>query len=232
MQARTIIIALALAMATNTVANATGFPPTDFIWTGFYVGGHAGWGEARFKNLFFYNPSNEHPEPEGWLGGVQAGYNHQWGMWVLGIEGDVSFLDETDTAFDRGQIRSAADSVRVDVDTLATLRVRGGPTFGRFFVFGTVGAAWTDAKWTACDCNDTRDKITLNFDDVGVAYGGGVEVALANRWSIKGEGLVFDFDDQKRFKTRLFEGPNRRDTFPEFSHVIVWRVAVNYRFGR
>ena len=187
-----------------------------------------GQGEANFNHLFFL--SAEKPDTEVWLGGVQAGYNHQWGMWLLGIEGDVGFFDESDTAFDPHEPRAHADSVRVNVNTLTTLRVRGGPTFGRFFLFGTVGAAWADAKWTACDCDDTNQKMTLDFDDVGVAYGGGVEVALANRWSIKGEGLVLDFDDRQRFKTHLLND-EAKDTFPEFRDLVVWRVGVNYRFG-
>jgi outer membrane immunogenic protein len=162
-----IFVAVATVLAFSIAAHATGFgaPPPGFTWSGFYVGGHVGHADADFDGLLDSDELADFPEfvvfgsrldVEGVLGGVQAGYNQQWGMWVLGIEGDVGFLNASDKVFDPdpgpdgrpGQ----TDNVRAEVDTLATLRVRGGPTFGRFFVFGTVGAAWADAKWTACDC--------------------------------------------------------------------------------
>ena len=160
MGAKIIGLPVALALAICTGANAWGFgpPPPGFSWTGFYVGGHLGYGDGEFNGIFDSGELPGFPEfvargpldVEGFLGGVQAGYNVQLGMWVLGVEGDISFLDESDKAFDPDPGPGPdTDQVRANLDTLGTLRVRGGPTFGRTFVFGTVGAAWADASWTA-----------------------------------------------------------------------------------
>src|SRR4051794_18636517 len=52
-------------------------------WSGFYVGGHAGygWGHDPFTDL------NETIaltgiDPKGFVGGAHFGYNQQWGNWV------------------------------------------------------------------------------------------------------------------------------------------------------
>ena len=52
-----------------------------FAWTGFYVGGHAGYGWSEAENL----------DPKGWFGGGQIGYNWQYAPnWVFVLEADIS----------------------------------------------------------------------------------------------------------------------------------------------
>jgi outer membrane immunogenic protein len=83
-------------------------PAPVFSWTGFYVGGHvgAGWGTTEsnvdvgrtiFENFGFNGLALIVPlaqtQMNGFLGGAQAGYNWQAGMWVFGIEGDFSGAD-------------------------------------------------------------------------------------------------------------------------------------------
>jgi outer membrane immunogenic protein len=247
MRTATIVAAVATALAVTTSANATvlGPPPPGFSWTGPYLGGHVGHADVDFDGIFDSSQLNNNPDylvrgsridVEGWFGGLQFGYNMQWGIWVLGVEGDIGFLDQSDKVFDPDPgVNVPADQtdyVHANVDTLGTLRVRGGPTFGRFFVFGTVGAAWTKVKWTVCDCeanNQARSKDTLNFDASGLAYGGGIEVALGDRWSIKSEGLILDFDDRK--STARLNAESDPHDFAELEQIVVWRVGVNYRFG-
>jgi opacity protein-like surface antigen len=69
-----------------------------WTWAGFYIGGNLGYGVSRFNTdtlfsqaalagpLFADSSSTKH---YGALGGGQAGYNWQLGMWVAGIEADV-----------------------------------------------------------------------------------------------------------------------------------------------
>ncbi|OAF13047.1 hypothetical protein AYJ54_45800 [Bradyrhizobium centrolobii] len=72
--------------------------PSD--WTGLYVGGHFGYGEANFG-------PGTHPLPEqsvlrphsatGLTGGYQVGYNRQFAnRLVLGIEADATFTSPLD----------------------------------------------------------------------------------------------------------------------------------------
>ncbi len=62
-------------------------PAPVYNWTGFYVGAHVGYGWA----------SSGLGDLDGFLGGVQAGYNWQFSRnWVFGIEGDISATDMND----------------------------------------------------------------------------------------------------------------------------------------
>ena len=69
------------------------------IWTGFYVGGNVGSAWAHDETTISTTipvgggigvsaPLTSQSET-GFIGGVQGGYNYQWGMFVLGIEADA-----------------------------------------------------------------------------------------------------------------------------------------------
>ena len=76
----------------------------DYSWTGFYLGinGGYGWGNAdtdfdpgptvgSFEAL---EPTTLSPDPDGFVGGGQIGFNYQFGKWVvLGLESDFQGSD-------------------------------------------------------------------------------------------------------------------------------------------
>jgi outer membrane immunogenic protein len=77
-------------------------------WTGFYIGGNAGysWGRSS-TDLTYFNTttgaiiapppgsiSNASFDMNGAIAGGQAGYNWQTGNWVLGVEADIQWSDE------------------------------------------------------------------------------------------------------------------------------------------
>ena len=75
-------------------------PTNSYHWTGGYVGGHAGWGRGRANTSFTplpnavqfidLTPTTLRPNPSGFNGGAQAGYNWQSGRFVVGAEADVA----------------------------------------------------------------------------------------------------------------------------------------------
>jgi outer membrane immunogenic protein len=87
-----------------------GAPPPAYApvndWSGFYVGGHAGygWGHDPFTSsvgglqggIPGFQSFNVPPvtltgiDPKGFVGGAHFGYNQQWGSWVGGLEIDIS----------------------------------------------------------------------------------------------------------------------------------------------
>src|SRR3954454_17421689 len=60
--------------------------PIAYNWSGFYIGAHGGWG-------FGNGEANGDPVDDGFVVGGQIGVNWQFNQFVLGIEGDGSFVD-------------------------------------------------------------------------------------------------------------------------------------------
>ena len=96
--------AMAADQGIRAPAPAYAAPVSD--WTGFYVGGHAGygWGHDPFTDselpinggvpgvqVFNINPVTiTGLDPKGGVYGGHFGYNQQWGNWVGGLEFDIS----------------------------------------------------------------------------------------------------------------------------------------------
>lgn len=120
--------------------------PIAYNWSGFYIGLHGGWGWG--DGAF----------DDGAVAGGHLGVNWQWNNFVLGVEGDGSWVDFG------------------PIDSVETIRARGGFAFDRFLVYGTGGAAFQD------------------FDDLGWVAGGGGEFALTDFVTVGVEYLHYDFD--------------------------------------
>ena len=76
--------------------------PAPFSWTGYYVGGHIGygWGDFDVVDANIGPTQTTHLHPSGWFGGGQIGYNVQFASrWVLGLEIDISGSDLRDSGF-------------------------------------------------------------------------------------------------------------------------------------
>ncbi len=56
-------------------------------WSGFYMGVNGGYGWASEKDPYV-TPVIGKFQPQGGLFGLQAGYNHQIGSYVVGVEAD------------------------------------------------------------------------------------------------------------------------------------------------
>jgi outer membrane immunogenic protein len=96
--------------------------PIAFNWSGFYLGGHGGYG---FGSGIF---------TDGFVIGGQVGVNWQFNGFVLGAEGDGSFVDWG------------------GVEAVGTARLRAGLGFDRFLAYGTGGVAlqdFDDVGWVA-----------------------------------------------------------------------------------
>jgi outer membrane immunogenic protein len=138
--------------------------PVDYLpaitWTGFYFGGHVG---AAFPE----NDDVDIVEDGDVLAGVHVGVNWQTPRnFVVGVEGDVDFLD--------------------GIDYLATVRGRLGYAFGPTLAYATGGAAFLGAQ------DDAGDDIT----DTGYVAGLGIEHKLRENISIGAEALYYSFDGE------------------------------------
>ena len=73
-------------------APPAGALPVTYDWTGFYIGGHVGygWADKDWRDAFGLATTHK---ADGFLGGGQVGFNYQINQFVLGVEGDVSWAN-------------------------------------------------------------------------------------------------------------------------------------------
>ncbi len=136
-------------------------------WSGFYIGGMGGYG--------WYNSDGS---LKGGIAGGTAGYNWQTGSLVLGAE--------TDAAWSNVGASDSFLSARVTMQALGTARARIGMTFDQILIYGTGGYAWINNKVSASNGIVSVSETHLHS---GWTAGGGIEVMLAPKWSMKGEYL-------------------------------------------
>ena len=215
-----------------------------FNWTGLYVGAHAGygWGETDAATTLLLNgdtldahsTASNSFDSDGWLGGFQAGYNYQVGRWVLGVEADYSFSD-IDGSFNYEPATGPQKLAGGDMDWLVTVRGRIGHTFDNVLLYGTAGLAiaefggFVDHYWSN---GNPADHAAFSSTETGWTVGGGVEVALSQNQSLKGEYLYLRFDDVSgNMRSPIFGAGYEVDAENDVSlHTV--RFGLNYRFGR
>jgi outer membrane immunogenic protein len=180
-------------------------------WSGAYIGVHggAGWGELAPEG-------NITEDLDGWLAGVQAGYNAQFGNFVLGIEGDVSWSnlnwEESAPPFFESTYT---------LDWQATLRARAGVAFDSVLLYGTAGLAAGGASYDAF-IFPVVDQV-VSRTHVGWVAGVGVEAMVVEGVSVKAEYLYRDLGSA----TYAF------DSFVPFEQALTAStvtVGVNFHF--
>lgn len=160
-------------------------PPPVFSWTGFYLGGNAGYafdanqrfvanGNDGLSNALIaagIAPNYIRTRSQGFTGGAQIGYNFELGGSILGgsfLGGGLVAGVEADAAYTRlhgetdylsaGTITTA----RTSVDFVGTARGRLGLAYQNILVYGTGGFAY----------GGVNDSVTATAPGIGLAYGG------------------------------------------------------------
>lgn len=221
-----------------------------FTWTGFYVGANVGYGAGRFNHsvvgelcTFFCEPfaSRASASSGGMLGGLQAGYNWQFAdRIVFGLETDYQWVGGRARA-NWGEILGNGDydvALHTRITNFGTVRARLGYTVDRALLYvtggwahGTVEARGTFDVCTfgGCQFNDISRKLNLAS---GWVIGAGLEYALTQNLSLKGEYLYVDLGGKRLYSTVYDFGKSggaaRLNTHAKL-HVV--RAGLNYRFG-
>lgn len=126
-------------------------------WTGFYAGVQYGMGDLSF------NDDSEDSDLDAY--GVHAGYNYDFGQFVLGGEVDYNKVD--------------VDGSDTDGDLLRA-KVRAGYDLGNFLPYATVGYANLDDG---------------TIDEDGITYGLGLDYLVNEKFSVGAEYTRSTFDD-------------------------------------
>src|SRR5688500_2178199 len=122
-------------------------PVPVFTWTGFYVVGQVGYGWNANDNDFvlpggFDVLSGDFGyEGDGFLAGVHAGYNVQFGSFVVGVEGDIEGVFGDDDDEDVVIVGPGGDVVTnygfagSALDWQGSIRARAGFAFDRALIY-------------------------------------------------------------------------------------------------
>ena len=216
--------ALAADLPTKAPSRAPVVMP--FSWTGFYIGGTAGaaWSNAdpslNIVNgaLPLFRPADIAPlqafgsqgfsRTSGGIFGGKAGYNQQWGFFVLGLEGDISSFRFNRSNFVTGNPFTApapppdfaSFNNTVSTTWLATVRPRIGYAADRALFYATGGAAFANVKFS--DVYNAFSPLGVGSGDHGASStsqtrtgwtaGGGIDYALTTNWIVSVEYLHVD----------------------------------------
>lgn len=191
-----------------------------FDWTGFYLGGHVGYGGGSLgpnplpaQGLIFPHSVT------GLIGGYQAGYARQFSnRVVLGIEADATFPSPLD-----GPALTPAP-YNSSINYVGTVRGRIGYALGTWMPYLTGGFAWghTDVNLNDVDGNAFQ---SVSGCQTGWTAGLGAEFAVSGNWSAK---LEYDYVDLSRRTYDLSSfGPPSVNIDPRI-HLL--KFGLNYRF--
>lgn len=197
----TLIAGVALAADLPTKA-----PPlpaaAPFSWSGCYVGANAGGSRVSIDQ----SVTTAAPLPirtfdssgrdTGFTGGGQLGCNWQFNpTWVVGLEGDINYIDGSRSQSFRIGGEDTVQQTRLR--WLATVRARFGYAWGPSYLYATGGLALGDVK-SSVTVTQVGNPAHVTFAGsssetrAGWTVGAGFEHAFTNRLSLKLEYLHFD----------------------------------------
>jgi outer membrane immunogenic protein len=188
--------------------------------------------------------SNQTINTNGFSASGVIGYGHQWDNFYFGLEADYGSMPLSGSTTVTQTYPCCAPTAFTVTQTAKTswmfsMRPRFGWVYHRFLVYGTVGADFTNVKYTAL-FTDTfataNESASIDETRPGWIVGGGGEYRLGHHWSIKGEYLYSDFGTATVPSANLtaFTPPI---PFPTnvFTHTVnpkasIVRAGVNFRF--
>src|SRR5712664_2464980 len=221
------------ALATCSLAVAADLPTSlpikapvrsaIYDWTGFYLGGHVGYGGGGFgpgtnplpeQGVFFPHSVT------GLIGGYQAGYIRRFSNHVvLGIEADASFTSPLDAP------ALTPAPFNTTLDYVGTVHGRIGYAFGTSLPYVTGGAAWGHGHVYFND--GAGNSILLRAQNqLGWTAGAGVEFAVSGNWTAK---LEYDYINLARRTYDLSDAGLPSVNVDPNIHLV--KLGLNYRFG-
>jgi outer membrane immunogenic protein len=213
-------------------------PPPECNWTGFYIGLNVGgqWGHSEDRDLEDYNFFAHHLwgyDESGVAAGGQIGYNYQFNWVVLGIEGDLGYMDLDGRGVEPGSPGNDTHG-ETDSDFYTTIRGRLGFAWGHWLFYGTGGGIGVNLRTRVIDnCDigpcgpDLIHASEENFD-WGWTGGGGVEYMIGCHWTAKVEYLRYQLGDEDFSGVDLFGTRFRFKGVGTEGNIV--RAGLNYKF--
>lgn len=209
-----------------------------YNWSGFYIGAHGGgaWGDSdwtlvsvagavpdRTVGLAGANPSHD---IDGWLGGVQAGWNYQMQQWVFGIE--VSWSGGSIDGTSNSTAGALDDVFTTKVDSIFLASGRLGYAWDRMLLYGKAGFASADVRVATSDTVGVAGSASSEDRQSGYVLGAGLEHAFAPNWILGAEYNYIDLGDNRHTQTFSGAGGTTVDDVSVKLHTLVARVSYKF----
>ena len=235
MKLKTLLLASTVALVAATGAKAADaivyeepapvIVAPSFTWNGAYLGGQIGygWGKSRFSQYGEFGALNL--KPDGFLGGLYAGYNFDLGnSVVLGIDGDVTYNNLKDSY----SVTDAfgTDSLESKLRWSGAVRARAGYAVDRFLPYISGGVAFGQVK------NTLSSTVVPAFSDsqsktlTGWTAGAGVDYAATDNIIVR---LEYRYTDYGRKDFTFSDGVDSVSVRDKFKTNEV-RLGVAYKF--
>jgi len=234
--------------------------PFAYNWTGFYIGGNAGWvgsanstvtnvgtdtGAGGLGSVLAGGglPASVNVPFSGFLGGGQIGYNWQINYWVVGLEADadwVSARGSTTVVFPGGPFVPNTSTYSRELDWLGTFRGRVGVTATpSLLLYATGGLAVGQTRIGSTEscpaanppCSSEPGMTNQSSNTaVGWTVGAGTEWMFAPHWSLKAEYLYVDLGSHSSTIIYTYGANSSTLTSTVRDTENIARAGVNYHF--
>jgi len=208
-------------------------PPPPPGWTGPYGGIVGGYGSGPSDQTDpgpiqlpvpnFGGVEDGHYTVRGAMAGGTMGYNWQRGVWVYGIEGDLSWANLSGQSNICGPATATPHPCGTNLNTFGTFRGRLGYAAGAqadWLLYITGGVAIGDVRgW------DALGPVSGHDWRAGWTAGLGVEKRFAPHWTAKLEYLYADLGSAQMFNIT----PGVPESVSLTANIV--RAGINYNFG-
>ena len=207
-------------------------------FSGPYFGGSLGgtFGDIDFTHVertnggAFINSERFSTSPDSFSGGVQVGYNHRIGNFILGIEGSFIATDADDQQ--RTDLNGVPRNRQAVIQDQLGLAGRFGYTRGSWLVYGKLGIARSSLEFHNIQISDGTDLGMSSTNETGFLFGGGFEYAISKNLSVGFDYTGVDFNvDNTNMRDpvtgAVFTTSN--DDIDLTTHTVA--VRLNVRFG-
>lgn len=194
-------------------------PVAPFMnWTGFYIGlnGGAAWLHTDANVIDAVGTYAGSVKPTGATFGGQMGYNWQFQNFVLGLEGDLNWVN----AKERGSIYGSL-FLESKLSALGTVRGRAGVLVAPAALLYVTGGY---AVGHLAHDTDLSGGFTDHSTKSGWTAGGGLEYMVAPQWTVKAEALYVDFGTSTVPNQYSGYSASFKDT------ATIARVGANFKF--